>query len=446
MGLLATNHAETMEPWLALLDRVREPARPYVRKHFGLDGFLYPHSVSWRGYPILTSTCDGHQGLAASGESAKYAWDYYEFTGDIDFLRTVGYPMLKDVATFYRDYLIEDEKGNLVVFPSHYLETAVYLTNCLADVSMIRLTLKDAAKAADVLGIDADLAAQWRDALARIQECQALPDHRWKTAIDGRPVGRDARMIVLQLHDLYPISIGEEADAWHGSPAMRRQARATYEYYLSKHPNTWDLSLSFIAAARMGDREYAAKILDFFPRLRDGGNIDRSDNPHNNEDTIGDGKQSFSVDITSAVASEFITELMLQSHCGDIRLFPANPLEGHYAFHSLRARGAFLVSSEMRDAKVPYVLVQSLRGNTCNLVQPFGQGANVQVRDLASGKIIKQSNPADADQIITFDTTANHVYVIERKDVPLEKVPVIGLQPLAVFGSVMQCDRRQDPR
>ena len=68
MGLLATNHAETMEPWLALLDRVREPMRPYVRKHFGVEGMSYPHSFSWRGYPIQTPTCDGHQGLAASGE------------------------------------------------------------------------------------------------------------------------------------------------------------------------------------------------------------------------------------------------------------------------------------------------------------------------------------------------------------------------------------------
>jgi len=118
---------------------------------------------------------------------------------------------------------------------------------------------------------------------------------------------------------------------------------------------------------------------------------------------------------------------MLQSHGGDIRLFAANPLEGHYAFHSLRARGAFLVSSEMRDGKVPYALIQSLAGNTCNLVQPFGQGVHVQVRDLASGKIVKQINAADADQIISFDTTAKHVYVMERKDVPLEKVPVIEL-------------------
>ena len=433
MGLHATNHAEIMEPWLALLDRAREPLRPYVRKHFGIEGIAYPHSITWRGYPIQTPTCDGHQGLAASGESVKYAWDYYEFTGDIDFLQRVGYPMLKDLAVFYRNYLTEDDQGNLVVFPSHYLESAVYFTNCIADVSMIRLTLRNAAEAADVLGVDTDLAAGWRNTLRRIPGYDTLSDGRWKTALEGQPGGRDSRMIVLQIHDLYPISIGEEVDAWHGSPAMRRQARTTYEYYLGNQPYTWDISLSYIAAARMGDRAYAGKILDIWPKIRDGGNINKSDNPNLPDNPNipyepgEDGRQGFEVDITSAVASEFITELMLQSHGGDIRLFPANPLQGDYAFHSLRARGAFLVSSEMRDGKVPYALIQSLAGNTCHIVQPFGKGVDVRVRDLESGKIIKEIDNADTDEIITFETTAKHIYVMEHKDIPLDKVPMVEL-------------------
>ena len=43
----------------------------------------------------------------------------------------------------------------------------------------------------------------------------------------------------------------------------------------------------------------------------------------------------------------------VQPWFGENRLFPAMPLDGHCAYHSPRARGAFLVSSEMRDGKVP---------------------------------------------------------------------------------------------
>ena len=405
MGLLATNHAELMEPLISLLNDVREPLRPYVRKHFGIDGIAYPHSITSRGYPVMTKTLDGHQGLAPSGENMKYVWDYFDFTGDKDFLRRVGYPMIKDLATFYRNYLIEDDKGNLIVFPSHVLETATYSTNCIADISMIRLTLRNAARAADVLGVDADLAVDWRNALRRIPPYDTLPGGIWKICMGPVPEREN-----FVLHNLYPISVGEEADAWHGSSTMHRQARANYEYYLGDQPDTWDFSLSNIAAARMGDREYAEKILSKYSS-REGINKSTDD-------------QSFSADISSALASEFITELMLQSHRGDIRLFPANPLDGDYAFHSLRARGAFLVSSEMRAGNVPYVLVKSLAGNTCNIVQPFGKGADVRVRDLESSQIIKEIDNANMDEIVTFETASQHIYVIERKDMPLDKVPM----------------------
>ena len=58
-----------------------------------------------------------------------------------------------------------------------------------------------------------------------------------------------------------------------------------------------------------------------------------------------------------------------------------------------------------------------------------GQATRVKVctRCIKSGKIVKQIDAADADQIISFETTAKHIYVIERKDVPLEKVPVVEL-------------------
>jgi len=43
------------------------------------------------------------------------------------------------------------------------------------------------------------------------------------------------------------VSVGEEIDAWHGTEAERRQARATYRKWLGHHPTeTWD-AVPFIA-------------------------------------------------------------------------------------------------------------------------------------------------------------------------------------------------------
>ena len=103
------------------------------------------------------------------------------------------------------------------------------------------------------------------------------------------------------------------------------------------------------------------------------------------------------------------------------------PLTGHYAFHSLRARGAFLVSSEFRDGKVPYALIKSLAGNPCKVIQPFDAGTDVVVRDLGTGKIVVELPHAALEQGIEFRTDQGHLYVVENKTIPLDKVPVLNL-------------------
>ena len=134
---------------------------------------------------------------------------------------------------------------------------------------------------------------------------------------------------------------------------------------------------------------------------------------------------AFVVDAGSAFPSEVVTEFLLQSHGGDIRLFPAAPLTGHYAFHSLRARGAFLVSSEFRDGQVPYALIQSLRGNLCRIVNPFGQ-TTLRVRDLDRSTVVLERAVAE-DEILEFTTGIGSLYGLERADCPLEQVPLITL-------------------
>ena len=101
------------------------------------------------------------------------------------------------------------------------------------------------------------------------------------------------------------------------------------------------------------------------------------------------------------------------------------PLKGHYVFHSLRARGAFLVSSEFRDGKAPYVLVMSLGGRPCRVINPFDEGEEVVVRDLTAKKAVAEFPAAKQEQAIDFKTVADHTYVVERKNLQLEQVPVI---------------------
>ena len=113
--------------------------------------------------------------------------------------------------------------------------------------------------------------------------------------------------------------------------------------------------------------------------------------------------------------------MLMQSQGNVIRVFPAwDKTVGDAAFFSLRARGAFLVSAEMREKETAYVIIRSLAGNKCRVANPFGE--NVRVRNLETGAEVKFTCE---NGNIAFETTAQHEYVIENRERPLESFPVI---------------------
>ena len=46
-------------------------------------------------------------------------WEYYEFTGDTEYMQTHIYPMMKEEATLYDQMLMRDSEGKLVSVPSY---------------------------------------------------------------------------------------------------------------------------------------------------------------------------------------------------------------------------------------------------------------------------------------------------------------------------------------
>jgi hypothetical protein len=73
-----------------------------------------------------------------------------------------------------------------------------------------------------------------------------------------------------------------------------------------------------------------------------------------------------------SIVPNAIQEMLLQSHDGVLRLFPCWSREcGNARFGTLRARGAFLVSAEIRDGTVTGVKVVSEKGRSCTMVNPW---------------------------------------------------------------------------
>jgi hypothetical protein len=85
-------------------------------------------------------------------------------------------------------------------------------------------------------------------------------------------------------------------------------------------------------------------------------------------------------------------EMLLQSHTGIVRLFPAIPRSWRdVAFERLRAEGAFLVSAIRREGDLVRVRIVSEKGGTLRLANPFfGRNPRVRGVQLHPGALSKE--------------------------------------------------------
>jgi alpha-L-fucosidase 2 len=68
-----------------------------------------------------------------------------------------------------------------------------------------------------------------------------------------------------------------------------------------------------------------------------------------------------------------IQEMLIQSHTGVVKLFPAIPSDWQdVSFNTLRTYGAFLVSASMENGEINKVEVTSEKGGEIVLENPFG--------------------------------------------------------------------------
>ncbi len=110
-----------------------------------------------------------------------------------------------------------------------------------------------------------------------------------------------------------------------------------------------------------------------------------------------------------------INEMLLQSYNGRIRVFPAAPASWDAGF-TLHAIGAFTVTSERRGGEVMYVAVESRKGGTCRLVNPWPGNVAVRLRPASGGKVLIEG---EGMAELKFDTGPGEVYIAERVAQPI---------------------------
>ena len=107
-----------------------------------------------------------------TGWAVNQYWWRYLHTLDKDWLSTTGYPVLRDAALFYTDFLKRGEDGLYHIFPSNQGEDGFSgnpkdYTDRAQVMQHMRYCLRATIGAAEALGVDEDLQKAWRERIER---------------------------------------------------------------------------------------------------------------------------------------------------------------------------------------------------------------------------------------------------------------------------------------
>ena len=373
--------------YLNTLWKQRPVHKEFTRTLFGREGLNAPGTCSLDGHVIPGWTAYT-MSQTTSAWLAQHFYLHWKYSADNDFLAQRGYPYLRDVATFLEQQSQVDGQGvRRLEFSSspeindNRLESWFPdFTNF--DLSLMRFAFRAAGEMADSLGIK-DEAAHWHETEAQLPD-YALDEDGALCFAPSLPYNQSHRHFshAMAIHPLGLIDISQ-------GPREKQIVEATLAGLHEYGPDYWcGYSYSWLAnlEARAGHGEKACEALRTFAQC-----FVLRNSFHANGDQTKSGKslfqyRPFTLEGNFAFAAG-VQEMLLQSHTGVINVLPAIPAEWkNVRFERLRARGAFLVSAEMRDGALVSLSVYSEKGGLLRIRHP--QTGEIIERDTKAGETI----------------------------------------------------------
>jgi hypothetical protein len=313
---------------------------------------------------------------------AKIAYKYwlrYEYTKDKQWLGNRGYPIIKGVAEFYRNYpnVKKGPDGKYHIHNVNSNEPVWGGQDTDEEISAMRGILPVAIKASEILNADAAMRPIWREFLDNLARLPRRQNGQTVWVKAKEPVMR-GRGSSLPDRNTMPMWYFDLCTLETGDPQVTEIANATFESFFRSGTGPdvriGVLSKLGVAAAILG-RSDDVKFL--IPNQ-----IHTKETPVLiNRMTLREGAQTTGLQRIGRAADALHLALCQSVPAGPgktpvIRVFPAWPREWD-ASYKLLARGAFLISSSIKNGQIEFVEVQSQAGEECRLRNPWGDRAKV---------------------------------------------------------------------
>lgn len=313
--LAYTSYIESLVPWMEV-----------NAKHlFGARGIVLPSRTSTNGFNnAFRPAFSGGFWVGGAAWAASFFYDYYQYTGDKQFLAEHALPFMKKCGVFFEDYLYEGSDGKYIFSPTQSPENFPANSNSQAsfnatmDVAVAKELFNNLIAASRELGVNRDKIPLWQSMLAKMPDYMINDKGFVKEWLTPRLENNEGHRHASQFYPLYHGMLPEEIAS---NSELKEAYRRSINYRLDNHWRkdtrgfmSFGLVQLGLAGASLRDSEIVHECLK---HLVNRFWLDNLASTHNQ-------KSLFNMDISGGMPAVII-KMLVASEVGHISLLPALP-------------------------------------------------------------------------------------------------------------------------